>query len=79
MSLYRCRIYTGPVGVDQWARRLKAAKLKRVTAGTEHVYAEIRATDQGAAENSVIRAVRQKTGQAFKVVDRVVCNRRPTR
>lgn len=77
MALFRCSIHTGPVGVKLWAHRLKAAKLKRVTAGTETVYADIRASNEGAAENDVIRAVRQKTGQTFKTIERVVCRRRP--
>ncbi len=76
MALYHCRIHTGPVGVKIFAQRLKAAKLKRVIAGTTQVHADVRAADQAAAEGAVIRAVKQKTGRTFEVVQHVVCNRR---
>jgi len=48
-SRFKYRVFTGPVGVGEIAARLVAADIQ-ATAGTEHVYGEMSADDENAAE-----------------------------
>lgn len=77
---YRLRLHTGPVKAARRgiARQLKRAKIKVVTTGTEHVYADIKANSCEDAQFRLAKALQKKgfrrlSTQAFATS----CSRRP--
>jgi hypothetical protein len=46
MATYRLKVWTGPVGVVEWGRKLRRAGLRVPTTGTEHVYVDVEASKQ---------------------------------
>lgn len=75
MPLYRCVMHTGPTAAKSIAQLMKAAKLKRVMAGTELVYADVHGRDQAEAEGNLVRAMKKKHGRTVGL-ERARCNAR---
>lgn len=60
MATYRCKIHTGPTLVKALKRMFKRAHMKRVVAGTEHLYADVAAISVADAEAKVVAKLRAK-------------------
>lgn len=66
MPAYRCEIWTGPIAVKQISRRLKRAKLRVVSTGTEKIHVDVKASDSDAARSKVVDAFHQKFKARFR-------------
>lgn len=54
---YLFKIHTGPVGIQEIAEELKAAKIQIISVGTEHIYVNFDSTDQIQAKIEIRRAI----------------------
>lgn len=67
MPRFRVKIWTGPTTVQEIASRMREAGIADVSAGTEHVYAMVEATERGAAVHNLCVDLERKHGTSYGI------------